>query len=67
MSCELLTAMRLIHAEPSTVTEFSLAVVEKFEPAMVICVPPAVEPDVGVMAVTVGTSAVHTVAPGPEV
>ena len=45
------TTITLVHAEPPTVTVEPLA---KFVPVIVIDVPPAVEPDVGDTAVTVG-------------
>ena len=45
------TTVTLVHAEPPTVTVEALP---KFVPVIVIAVPPAVEPDVGDTAVTVG-------------
>ena len=48
------TTVTLVQAEPPTVTVEPLP---KFVPVIVIDVPPAVEPDVGFNAVTVGTGA----------
>ena len=48
------TTFTLVHAEPPTVTVEPLP---KFVPVIVIAVPPAVEPDVGDTAVTVGGAA----------
>ena len=48
------TTVTLVHAEPPTVTVEALP---KFVPVIVIAVPPAVEPDVGDTAVTVGAGA----------
>ena len=45
------TTLTLVHAEPPTVTVEPLA---KYAPVIVIAVPPAVEPEIGDTAVTVG-------------
>jgi hypothetical protein len=47
------TTVTLVQAEPPTVT---VAPLTKFVPVIVIAVPPAVEPDVGLTEVTVGAA-----------
>ena len=51
MICVALTTLTPVAALPPTVT---VAVASKLVPVMVMAVPPAVVPDVGVRAVTVG-------------